>query len=146
MDEMETRNVEISRMQAEEISVFAIYDLLLYAEMGEPADVPSIVSGLCETPFEECDVFIKRMILSFLKYHESIQATYQERMLKWRFDRLNKLEQALLFQAYCHFYHDEQKVNKAVVIDYAVRFAKKYLSENDYKFVNGILDKVLTDA
>lgn len=143
---MDEENKEMSRGEAEEIALFAIYDLLLYAEMGVPADVPSIVSGLSERPYEDCDLFSKRMVVSFLKNQSEIREIYQARMPKWRFERLNKLEQALLYLSYCHFYTDVQRVDKAVVIDYAVRFAKKYLEENDYKFVNAILDKVLTDA
>ena len=36
-----------------------------------------------------------------------------------------------------------EKTDKAIIINVSVELAKKYLSDNDYKFVNAILDKVL---
>lgn len=140
---MSNENVVITRGKAEEISLFAIYDLLVYGEMGLEADVPSILSGLSELPYSECDVFCKRMVIAFLKHNQEIVPVFQEKMPKWKFSRLSKLEQAVLFLAYCHYYYDVEEVKKAVVINYSVSFAKKYLDANDYRFVNAILDKVL---
>lgn len=133
----------MTRGKAEEISLFAIYDLLIYNEMGEAADLESIVSGLADRPYEDVDVYIKRMLIAFLKHSQEIVDRYQAKMTKWKFSRLNKVEQAILFLAYCHFYFDTEEVAKAVVINFSVSFAKKYLGPEDYKFVNGVLDKVL---
>ena len=33
--------------------------------------------------------------------------------------------------------------DKSIIINIAVKLAKKFLDKDDYKFVNGILDKVL---
>ena len=62
-------------------------------------------------------------------------------MPKWNFDRLNLVEQSILIMSYTH--KQTQKVDKGIVINIAVKLAKKYLDGDDYKFVNGILDKVL---
>lgn len=140
---MSNENVVITRGKAEEISLFAIYDLLVYGEMGIEADIPSILSGLSDLPYSECDIFSKRMVIAFLKHSQEIVPVFQEKMPKWKFSRLSKLEQAILFLAYCHFHYDVEEVKKAVVINYSVSFAKKYLDANDYRFVNAILDKVL---
>ena len=66
-------------------------------------------------------------------------------MINWTFNRINKLEQALLILSYSHFYYVKD-VDKKVVIDVAVKLAKKYLDSTDYKFVNAILDKTLQNA
>ena len=63
-------------------------------------------------------------------------------MDKWKFDRLNRLNQAILLLSLAHYY-GVGEVEKAVVINVAVSLAKKYLDDNDYKFVNAILDNVL---
>ena len=65
-------------------------------------------------------------------------------MNKWTFERLNRVEQALLLLSYSHYFYVEPAVDKGVVIDVAVKLAKTYLDASDYKFVNAILDKVLT--
>ena len=44
--------------------------------------------------------------------------------------------------SYAHFYYVE-KVDKRIVIDIAVNLAKKYIDDNQAKFINAILDKVL---
>ena len=66
----------------------------------------------------------------------------QAKMDKWKFDRLNRLNQAILLLSLAHYY-GVGEVEKAVVINVAVSLAKKYLDYNDYKFVNAILDNVL---
>ena len=66
-------------------------------------------------------------------------------MIKWTFDRLPRLSQSILLLSYVHYNFIDPEVNKGVVIDIAVRLAKKYLGEKDYKFVNGVLDNVLTE-
>ena len=45
--------------------------------------------------------------------------------------------------SYAHIHYTDDDVDKSVVIDVAVRLAKKYLDRDDYKFVNAILDNVL---
>ncbi|MDY6062534.1 MAG: transcription antitermination factor NusB [Erysipelotrichaceae bacterium] len=57
---------------------------------------------------------------------------------KWEFDRLNFVSQAILLVA-C----SEIKLaveDKAVIIDEAIEIAKTYSDEDDYKFINGVLD------
>lgn len=59
----------------------------------------------------------------------------------WAFDRLNLVDQAILFEAY-----SEYKVlhtDKAVVIDQAIISSKKYSDFKSPEFINAILDKIL---
>ena len=64
-------------------------------------------------------------------------------MRKWTFDRLNRVEQAILIMSFAHYYYVEPEVDKKVVIDIAIKLSKTYLAPTDYKFVNAILDNVL---
>lgn len=132
-----------TRGQEEEVALSAVYDFLTYLSMGEEIDVEGIVSGLCEAPYEECSYFVKSMLLNAVKHYGEIVETYRPHLRKWEFSRLNRLEQALLIYAYCHYFYWDEKTDKGVVIDVAVRLSKKYLEPSDYKFVNAILDKVL---
>ena len=63
-------------------------------------------------------------------------------METWTFKRLNRLNQAILLMSCAHFF-EVKDADKAVVINVAVTLAKRYLDDNDYKFVNAILDNVL---
>ena len=71
-----------------------------------------------------------------------IKATFQANMPKWNFDRLNAVERAILIMSFTHK-KVEDNTDKRVIIDVAVRLAKKYCDKDDYKFVNAILDNLL---
>ena len=134
---------ELSRNKAHEIALFAIYDILTYSAMKQAAPIEDIVSGLTEKPYAESDYFVKEMVLTMLRHYQEIIPLYEKNMIKWTFDRLNLLEQALLLLAYCQFFYSGEKTDKAIIINVSVELAKKYLGAADYKFVNAILDKVL---
>lgn len=132
-----------SRNALQKDAMTAIYDALTYQAMGQPIPVEDIVSSLCELPYEECDYFVKAALIAAIKFQADIIPLFNAKMRKWTFDRLNRLEQAILLLAYVHYYYVEPGVDKGVVIDIAVKQSKSYLEEKDYKFVNAILDNVL---
>jgi transcription termination factor NusB len=89
-------NEETSRNQAQEKTLDALYAALTYLDMKEPVDVESIVSGIYDLPYAECPIFTKAIVISALKNLNPIIAVYNAHMNKWTFDRLNRVEQALL--------------------------------------------------
>jgi transcription termination factor NusB len=95
-------------------------------------------------PYADCPYFTKAVLIAALKNLNGEIEAYNARMNKWTFDRLNRVEQALLLLSYSQYFYVEPDVDKAAVINVAVILAKKYLEATDYKFVNAILDKVLT--
>lgn len=135
-----------SRNSLHKLAMAAIYDFLTYRSMGQPFNVEETISGLCGLPYEECDYFIKACVIMAVKYQEEAIAKFNANMRKWTFDRLNRVEQAILILTYVHYLYVDPEVDKGVVIDIAVRLSKTYLSDNDYKFVNAILDRTLNDA
>lgn len=135
---------ELTRNQLQEKSLFALYAILTYADMKEEVNIEELVSGISETSYAEADPYLKKIVIASLKHLDEIIAVLNAHMNKWTFDRLNRVEQALLLLSYSHYFYVEDTVDKGVVIDVAVKLAKTYLDAKDYKFVNAILDKVLT--
>lgn len=133
----------MNRKQAEEKTIFVIYDAILYVEMGKAVDVEDLVSSICATSYENADVFVKRMTIAALKHMPEIIPVYEERMRGWVWSRLDHLEQALLLYSYCHFFYDVEETDKKIVINVALEFAKTYLDAKAKGFINAILDKVL---
>lgn len=131
----------LTRNKEQELIMVSIYDALTYSTMGEEFSLEAIMEGIYETSFEDISYFSKAIVIKTLGHINEIKKIYQEKMPKWSFDRLNPVEQAILLMSYTH--SKEEKVSKNVVIDIAVRLAKKYLDSDDYKFVNAILDNVL---
>lgn len=82
-------------------------------------------------------------ILEFVKENLSkLVKLYEKNMdAAWTFDRLNYVEQAILLEAIAE--KTVLNTDKKVLIDQAVISAKNYCDEESYKFINGILDKVL---
>lgn len=134
---------EYNRTKIQELSAVAIYGVLTYAHMGEEVDVAKILSDTFELPYEEVPLFAKEVLINVIKYGKEEIALLEKHMRNWTFDRLNRMEQAILLLAVTQYFHLEEKVDRKVVINVAVNLAHLYLDEKDYKFVNAILDKVL---
>ena len=132
------------RNAMEKAAMVAIYDALTYIAMDAPIDVENLVSELLDAPYADCDPFVKGALIAMIAHYGEAVAAFSAKMRGWTFDRLNRVEQAILLLAYVHFYYVEPDDEKAIVIDVAVKQAKAYLDAKDYKFVNAILDNVLT--
>ena len=132
----------ISRNKEHELVMICIYDALTHISLGDEFSIEDTMEGIFEVPFENIFLFAKQVVVKSLKNIDQIEAVYQEKMPKWKFSRLNRLEQAILLMSYTQA-QMEGKDSKRVIIDVAVRLSKKYLDESDYKFVNAILDNVL---
>lgn len=124
----------------------ALYDVLTYLDMKEEVNVESIVSGVSELPYADAPIYTKAIVIEAIKHLEEEKTLLNSHMNKWTFDRLNRVEQAILLLSLTHFFYIGEKVDKGVVIDVAVNLAHSYLAASDYKFVNAILDKVLVHA
>lgn len=132
----------ISRNQEHELIMISIYDALIYTEMDEVFSLEDVLEGVYMLPYDEIPFFSKEVVIKALANVNDIKAIYQANMPKWNFDRISALERAILLMSYSNMKYIG-KTDKKVVIDVAVRLAKKYLDKDDYKFVNAILDRVL---
>lgn len=130
----------------QEMAMTIVYDILIYNQMEEEVDIKNIVSSLCEEEYENCDIYLKEVAIDSVKYYQQAVEHLSSFMIKWKFSRLNTLAQAILILSYVHFYYikdNDAQAEKGVVIDVAIRLAKKYLDDKDYRYINAILDKAL---
>lgn len=132
-----------SRNSLQQIALFSLYDVLVYREVNKEIDVEQIVSSLCGVDYSDCPYFVKAIVIMTIKNYETEVAAISSYLRNWTFYRLNRLAQAILLLAYTHFYYVEPDVDKSIVINIAVKFAKTYLEANDYKFINAVLDNAL---
>lgn len=135
------KSLFLSRNEEHELIMTCIYDALLYSNMDNEFSVEEIMTSVFEVEYDEISFFAKEMVIKSLSHINEIKKIFQERMPKWNFDRLNLLEQAILIMSYTH--KQTQDTDKRIIINIAVKLAKNFLDKDDYKFVNGILDKVL---
>lgn len=132
----------LSRNKEHELIMISIYDALLYLEMDEVFSLEDVLEGVYMLPYEDVPLFSKEVVIKSLSNINDIKAKYQVNMPKWKFDRINAIARAILLMSYTN-YKIIGGVDKSIVIDLAVRLAKKYLDKDDYKFINGVLDKTL---
>lgn len=133
----------LSRNEEQTILMTVLYEALTYLDMKEEVDVEKILSDAVEKPYEEVSFYLKKSLIEALKNLPVIIEEFNKHMRKWTFDRLNRVEQAILIMSFAHYYYVEPEVDKKVVIDIAIKLSKTYLAPTDYKFVNAILDNVL---
>ena len=131
----------LSRNQEHELIMTCIYDALLYIDMDKEFSVEEIMSNVFEVDYDDISFFAKEIVIKSLAHIDEIKAKFQSNMPKWKFSRLNLVEQAILIMSFTH--KETQKEDKKIIINIAVKLAKNFLEKDDYKFVNGILDKVL---
>ena len=136
----------LSRNQQNYIVMTTIYMELNdfnYGDKSNPRTSKEIMLSLLEEESETLvPPFVEDMVnLSLLHYGEAV-AIFSEHLKDWKWERIPLLTQAILLMSYTHFKYIE-KIDKAIVIDVAVKLAKEYVEEKQAKFINAILDETL---
>ncbi len=85
-------------------------------------------------------MFVENLVDEVVKNKSRIDKTIKENLIGWKLTRLNPIERNLMRMALVECINPKEK---AVIIDDAVRIAKKYSDQDSYKIINAVLDKVL---
>lgn len=141
-------NTNISRVKAQQLLVEIMYSFIMHENNDLPINFEDTISDICKVPFEDCDFFIKIILLKAIKNQHKIVEYISKYLKNWNFHRLNITIQAILIISVTEYYYKGEDILKAIVIDNAVTLAKIYGDggEKDYKFVNGILDNCLDNG
>lgn len=135
----------ISRNQQQEYALYVIYGALVYRKANlEFAPVESL-TDLTEIDYYENDIFLRELVIKSLINMDTIIAELSKHLVKWDFERLNMISQAILIMSYAHYYYVE-KIDKAIVNNIAVKLAKKFVPGEDYKYINAVLDKAIVNG
>lgn len=123
----------LNRHEEREKIVFALYQHLL---------LKKDINVCFANNFEDQDLndYIRDIRQDVIDNKESYIEEISKHLVKWSFDRLNLVEQAILLEATSEI---KLKLNEnAVIIDEAIILAKHYCDEESYKYINGVLDKI----
>lgn len=114
--------------------VFSVYQhLLLQKDLFELAE--NNLGGELE---EEERIYASNILNDIEENKFQYIQQIEEALQSWSFDRLNFIDQAILLIGKSEL--SLNKVNKAIVVDEAVRIAKDYCEEDSFKYINGVLD------
>ena len=123
----------LNRHEYRERIVFALYQHLLLRK-----DLRECFENNIEP--EDFDDFTKAILEDLLLNKKNYIEKLSVYLVKWSFDRLNLVEQAILLASTSELL---LRLNdNAIVIDEAIRITKKYCDEDSYKYINGVLDSL----
>lgn len=112
--------------------IFALYQSLLLKKDLES----SFNDNFADDSNEFYTTIRNDLLINKDKYIEEIS----NHLVKWTFDRLSYIDQAILLESYSEI--QTELNNKNIVIDEAIRIAKEYSDEESYKYINGVLDRI----
>lgn len=85
--------------------------------------------------------FARYIVQGTLENIEEIDEKIKRQLEHWDFDRLGRVDLSILrISIYSMIY--QKDIPATVTIDEAIDMAKKYSSEESYRFINGVLDGV----
>ena len=90
---------------------------------------------------EETLFFARHIVQGTLENIEEIDERIKRQLEHWDFDRLGRVDLSILrISIFSIMYQND--IPASVTIDEAIDLAKRYSSEESYRFVNGVLDGV----
>lgn len=132
-----------SRNKAHASILFIVYDSLLYDKFQVEYDIKELITDIVGAEnYEDVDAFVKEVVIKTLLHEEELIKEIEPHLVKWTFHRLPLLTQAILLTSLSKRKYISN-IDRNVIIDVAINLAKKYLKDNDYRFVNAILDNIL---
>ncbi len=131
---------KLTRNQIHEKLMICTYQYLFYASMNDKQDLSIIINSSFKNNVSKNDPFVKEYMISLIKnYNDSVNNISKYLKETWTFDRLGYMERAILLLGYNEIKY--LNTPKPVVVNICVKLAKEYCDDNQYKFINAILEK-----
>ena len=127
----------LTRREEREQAFFLIFEKAFNSE----TDFQELYDLAIETEIICDSAFVKELSFKTNENIESIDPVIEKYCIGWKMSRISKVALAVLRLAVCEIlYFDDIPVG--VSINEAVELCKKYASEEDKSFVNGVLSSV----
>jgi N utilization substance protein B len=130
------------RREARELAVQCLHEW----DQQRPQDDPKLTERFIEEGSSSPAVgdYARQVVGAFIENAASIDECIQRAAENWKLARMAVVDRNILRLAVTEFRHLPE-VPAKVVIDEAIELAKKYSTEKSSAFVNGILDRILTE-
>ncbi|BDV02909.1 transcription antitermination factor NusB [Candidatus Hepatoplasma crinochetorum] len=130
-------NSELNNCSIRDKKIYFFYKQFLF-ENEKKEMIEDLYQNFSEYNFsEKTEQEIFKIIENFQKIENKVIKALPD---DWRWTRINNLEKAILFYSIAEMFIFNQK--KAIAIDNAIEFAKKYCDVKTYRLINLILDKI----
>ena len=85
--------------------------------------------------------FTRLLVSGTIEHIEEIDSVIKSHLTNWDFDRLNKVDLAILrISVYPLLY--QKDIHSSIIIDEAIDISKEFGSDDSFKFINAILDAI----
>lgn len=147
---MSRRNARILAFQALyswDVSKASVEDLLTFSwlQKQEKSEEESVEKNHENPPVKDEQTFAGIIIAGTIERISEIDRLIEEHLsATWSMDRLNKVTLAILRTSIYEMKYLKGS-EKGIVIDEAINISKQYGSDDSYKFINAVLDKIGKD-
>lgn len=125
-----------NRSELREVIMKVLYQVFLFQESKIDYQLKDLIHEQLEVENE----FVDDCINGVLEHQEEIIKLANESLNDWKYNRLNKVDQAILaLGIYELLYTDTPSI---VCINEAIELSKQYSDEAVTKMINGVLDKI----
>ena len=112
--------------------------LLIFEKMFREESMSEIIDTAVESREIEVDNYSKAVVLKVEEVSEELDSSIEKYLDKWKLSRIPKVTLAIFRLAVCELkYFSDIPVK--VTINEAIELAKKYASEEDASYINGVL-------
>ncbi|MBR4445778.1 MAG: transcription antitermination factor NusB [Solobacterium sp.] len=125
----------MKRHEQREKAMITVYQYLMM-----PRNTQELIESVYDMPEDAIEPYFRAVIHDAIGNQEKYAGYLDRVMDNWSYERLGCIEKAILLVGCAEF--NQKKTEAAVIIDEAVRMAKKYCGEDSYKFINRVLDVI----
>lgn len=130
----------MTRTQEREQAFIMIFERAFNTEV----DIDDLFSYAYESENFEKSLFTESLTKLTYEKLDEIDAIIEKYSIGWKLSRLPKVTLSILRLAVCEILHVDS-VPESVTVNEAVELAKKYATEQDASFINGILGTFLRE-
>ena len=130
-----------TRRRARELALRALYA----AELSQ-SPIADIIQNMFKKLYDKDHSFEFCVQLVEITYAHctELDSVIKQKALNWDFNRIAIIDKIIMRMAMCEFIYFED-IPPKVSIDEAIEISKKYSTDKSGKFINGILDSVLSE-
>ncbi len=126
----------MTRHESRELAFILIFEKDFQAELS----IVELIENAIELEIFPTNAFAEKLAKKVYENLEEIDSIIDKNLVGWSAKRISKVSRAILRMSVCEMLYDELPVG--VAINEAVEIAKKYATNDDASYVNGVLGSV----
>ena len=146
MSRRKSRIIAFQALYSWDVSKESVDDILSFSWLQKDSEIKEGVEHNFSESEKEEQTFVSFIITGTIDHINEIDELIKKHLTSnWSMERVNKVSLAILRTSIYEMLYQQGSEAK-IVIDEAVNITKDYGSEDSYKFVNAVLDKIRKDA